>query len=242
MASCNHVVETRTVEKITNLLYPHKGDKYALCNPRGRKWKHQPRHGRVGGPRAGVARGAPAGAPLPSEENLVNTPFKPKLFWTLPYHLSWPPLAATLGQLVNPVWDWWRWRPCQESRLLLERVRCNCSYVQLSHSPAPLLSTVLSCCTIPTPGTLVIHTRWPQIENCLSLFSLEMCRKALSSLAYHPIAIYRRLEAKTQQVVFSSKVLHMSYMTNKQFPKSGSFRLPLLQYHNRFPLYCHIFG
>ena len=130
------------------------------------KVEHQPRHGHVGGPRAGVARGAPAGAPLPSEENCVNHLLKPKLFCTLPYHLSWPPLAATLGQLVNPVWDWWRWRPCQESRLL-ERVRC-CLDVQLSYSSppnAPLLSAVLSCCTLPTPRSLVIHTMSPQIEN-----------------------------------------------------------------------------
>ena len=136
-----------------------------LCYLR-EKVEHQPRHGHVGGPRAGVARGAPAGAPLPSEENCVNHLLKPKLFCTLPYHLSWPPLAATLGQLVNPVWDWWRWRPCQESRLL-ERVRC-CLDVQLSYSSppnAPLLSAVLSCCTLPTPRSLVIHTMWPQIEN-----------------------------------------------------------------------------
>ena len=45
------------------------------------KVEHQPRHGRVGGPRAGVARGAPAGAQLPSEENLVNHLFEAKTFW-----------------------------------------------------------------------------------------------------------------------------------------------------------------
>ena len=157
------------------------------------KVEHQPRHGRVGGPRAGVARGAPAGAPLPSEENCLNDLLQPKLFWTLLYHLSWPPLAATLGQLVNPVWDWWRWRPCQESRLL-ERVRC--LDVQLSYSSppaAPLLSAVLSCCTLPTPRSLVIHTMWPQIENRPSLFSLEMCvGRHCCPIADYPIVISKR--------------------------------------------------
>ena len=44
------------------------------------KVEHQPRHGHVGGPRAGVARGAPAGAQLPSEENCVNNLLQSKLF------------------------------------------------------------------------------------------------------------------------------------------------------------------
>ena len=44
------------------------------------KVEHEPRHGHVGGPRAGVARGAPAGAQLPSEENCVNNLLQSKLF------------------------------------------------------------------------------------------------------------------------------------------------------------------
>ena len=148
-------------------------------------------------PELALPGGHPQGHSCHLRENFVNHLWKPKLFWRLPYHLSWPPLAATLGQLVNPVWDWWRWRPCQESRLL-ERVRRLDVQLSNSSSPAPLLSTVLSCCTLPT-RSLVIHTilhRWPQIENLPSLFSLEMCvgvcRKALLSLATHPIAISTR--------------------------------------------------
>ena len=129
-------------------------------------------HGHGGGPRAVVARGAPAGVPPPSGENRIKHLLKPKPFWRLPYHLSWPPLAATLGQLVNPVWDWWRWRPCQESRLL-ERVRC--LDVQLSNT-APLCRSVLlhSCCPLLRhPYYVAANRKLPFLVFTVNLRELE---------------------------------------------------------------------
>ena len=102
----------------------------------------------------------------------INHLLKPKLFWRLPYHLSWPPLAATLGQLVNPVWDWWRWRPCQESRLL-ERVRC--LDVQLSNT-APLCRSVLlhSCCPLLRhPYYVAANRKLPFLVFTVNLRELE---------------------------------------------------------------------
>ena len=126
-----------------------------ICIP-GRKWNTNQGMAVLVAPELALPGGHPQGHSCHLRENFVNHLLKPKLFWRLPYHLSWPPLAATLGQLVNPVWDWWRWRPCQESRLL-ERVRRLDVQLSNSSSPAPLLSTVLSCCTLPT-RSLVIHT------------------------------------------------------------------------------------
>ena len=106
MASCNHVVETRTVEKITNSSYPHKGDKCALCNPRG-KWNTNQGMAVLVAPELALPGGHPQGhrchlrrtwSTLRLSQNFFG-PFHitcPGLLWLLPWG-SWSIQCGTGG-------------------------------------------------------------------------------------------------------------------------------------------------
>ena len=162
----------------------------------GEKVEHQPRHGRVGGPRAGVARGAPAGAQLPSEGKLCQPSVEAKTF----LETSISPVLASSGCYLGAA---------GQSSVGLVAVAAMPGKPSAGESPPSGCTTVqlLLSCTAPLYRSVLLHssyplprhpyyTRWPQIENLPSLFSLEkcvgVCRKALLSLATHPIAISTR--------------------------------------------------